>query len=256
MLQVHDLAFGYEAQNIFQDISFELPKGKIVCIAGPNGTGKTTLMKCIAGVFKPRAGHVTIDGVDTRTIECRRLATLLGYAAQNAATKFPATVFEVVLAGRRPYMGWRPAQKDLQLAAEKLEQLDLEHLAMRDMAGLSGGQAQKVMLARALAQETPYLILDEPTSNLDIRHQLDMLETISELVRTRHMGILLIIHDLNLAARYCDTIIMLHQGSVYCRGSAEEVLTPKTMAEVYGVQANLLHNNGQLHIHVMHTLSR
>lgn len=254
MLRVHDLAFGYGAHPIFKNISLEVSKGHIVCIAGPNGTGKTTLVKCIAGIFKPLAGHVTIDGVDTREMERRQLASLLGYVPQNIPSRFPATVFETVLAGRRPHMGWRPSKHDLQLAAEKLAQLDLEHLAMRDMTSLSGGQAQKVMLARALAQETPYLILDEPTSNLDVRHQLDLLETIARLARERGLGVLLIIHDLNLAARYCDTIVMLHRGDVYCSGSAEEVITEKTMADVYGVQTDIRHSHGHVHMHVLRSL--
>ena len=254
MLRVHDLAFGYGAHLIFKNISLEVSKGHIVCIAGPNGTGKTTLVKCIAGIFKPLAGRVTIDGADTRKMERKQLATLLGYVPQNIPSRFPATVFETVLAGRRPHMGWRPSKHDLQLAAEKLAQLGLEHLAMRDMTSLSGGQAQKVMLARALAQETPYLILDEPTRNLDVRHQLDLLETITKMARERGLGVLLIIHDLNLAARYCDTIVMLHRGDVYCSGSAEEVITEKTMADVYGVQTDIRHSHGHVHMHVLRSL--
>ncbi|MDO5652660.1 MAG: ABC transporter ATP-binding protein [Brachymonas sp.] len=255
MLRVHKLGFGYGAQPIFTDISLELAQGHIVCIAGPNGTGKTTLVKCIAGIFKPQAGHVTVDGTDTREIERKQLATLLGYVPQSIPAKFPATVFETVLSGRRPHMGWRPSKHDMQLAAEKLAQLNLEHLAMRDMASLSGGQAQKVMLARALAQETPYLILDEPTSALDVRHQLDILETITQLARARGLGVLLIIHDLNLAARYSDSIVMLHQGHVHCCGTAEQVITEKTMAEVYGVQADIRHSHGHVHMHVLRSLS-
>ena len=255
MLQVSDLAFGYGAQRIFSGISLELPKGQMVCIAGPNGTGKTTLVKCIAGIFRPQTGCVTIDGVDTRQIERKRLAGLLGYVPQNVSSRFPATVFEMVLAGRRPHMGWRPSKKDLEITAAKIQQLQLEHLAMRDMTSLSGGQAQKVMLARALAQETPYLLLDEPTSNLDVRHQLDILETISQLVRNKGLGVLVIIHDLNLAARYCDSIVMLHQGGVFCAGKPETVITAQTMADVYGVEAEVRVQAGQLHMQVLRSLA-
>lgn len=255
MLKVHDLTFCYGAHAIFSNISLELAKGHMVCIAGPNGTGKTTLVKCIAGIFKPQKGHVTIDGVDTRQMPRRELSGLLGYVPQNVMSKFPATVFEVVLAGRRPHMGWRPSKSDLKLAAEKLAQLNLGHLAMRDMGSLSGGQAQKVMLARALAQETPYLILDEPTSSLDVRHQLDILETITTLVRERGLGVLIIIHDLNLAARYCDHIVMLHQGRVFCQGKPADVITPQTIADVYGVEAEVRHSNGCVHMQVLRALA-
>lgn len=255
MLKVHDLTFGYGTHAIFSSISLELAKGHMVCIAGPNSTGKTTLMKCIAGIFKPQKGHVTIDGVDTRQMPRRELSGLLGYVSQNVMSKFPATVFEVVLAGRRPHMGWRPSKNDLKLAAEKMAQLNLGHLAMRDMGSLSGGQAQKVMLARALAQETPYLILDEPTSSLDVRHQLDILETITTLVHERGLGVLIIIHDLNLAARYCDHIVMLHQGRVFCQGKPADVITPQTMADVYGVEAEVRHSNGCVHMQVLRALA-
>ncbi|MDO4794538.1 MAG: ABC transporter ATP-binding protein [Brachymonas sp.] len=254
LLQAHDLAFGYGTQRIFSGISLDLPRGRMVCIAGPNGTGKTTLVKCMAGIFRPQAGHVSIDGVDTRQLPRRELASLLGYVPQNIPSRFPATVFETVLAGRRPHMGWRPSQHDLQLAADKLRQLHLQDLAMRDMASLSGGQAQKVMLARALAQETPYLMLDEPTSSLDVRHQLEILDTIRALARERDLGVLIIIHDLNLAARYCDQIVMLHQGRVFCQGKPADVITPQTMADVYGVEAEVRHSNGCLHMQVLRAL--
>lgn len=255
MLKTHELTFGYAgARPVFSHISLEVPRGHMVCIAGPNGTGKTTLVKCVAGIFKPQKGHVTIDGVDTRQMPSRQLASWLGYVPQNAANKFPATVFEVVLAGRRPHMGWQPSKNDLQRAAEKLEQLNLGHLAMRDMSSLSGGQAQKVMLARALAQETPYLILDEPTSSLDVRHQLEILETITALARERGLGVLIILHDLNLAARYCDHIVILHQGRVFCSGRPADVITQQTMADVYGVEAEVRHSNGCVHLQVLRAL--
>ena len=256
MLQVHELTFSYGAQRIFKDVSLQLAKGHIVCVAGPNGTGKTTLVKCIAGIFKPQAGSVSIDGVDVRHMDRRAIASSLGYVPQSILAKFPATVFEAVLSGRRPHMSWRPSPADMEKAAEKLAQLGLEHLAMRDMACLSGGQAQKVMLARALAQETPYLLLDEPTSSLDVRHQLDILETIAALACEKGLGVLMIVHDLNLAARYCDHMLMLHQGGVYASGRPEEVITAKTMADVYGVQADIRHNYGHVFVHVLHSLPR
>ena len=251
MLQAQQLAFGYGKQPLFQNISLDIARGQIVSLAGPNGTGKTTLVKCIAGIFTPQSGHVLIDGSDTRVLSRLQLASLLSYVPQNIPAKFPATVFETVLAGRRPHMGWRPSRKDLELAAEKLSALHLEHLCGRDMGSLSGGQAQKVMLARALAQDTPYLILDEPTSSLGVRHQLELLETVAQLARDKGMGVLLIIHDLNLAARYSDAIVLLHRGSVHCCGSAEEVITEKNMAEVYGVQTDIRRSHGHVHMHVL-----
>ena len=256
LLQVHALSFAYDAQPIFSDIALELAPGQVVCIAGPNGTGKTTLVKCIAGILRPQHGRVVVQGTDTQQMTPRERARLLGYVPQSIAGRFAATVFETVLAGRRPHMSWRPSQADMQMAAVHLARLNLQHLAMRDMGSLSGGQAQKVMLARALAQETPCLILDEPTSSLDVRHQLEILETIRQLAREKNLGVLIIIHDLNLAARYCDQIVMLHQGAVYARGTPAQVITATTMAEVYGVEADIQHCNGSLHLHVLHALNQ
>ncbi len=148
----------------------------------------------------------------------KQLATYIGYVPQSIPVRFPANVFETILAGRRPHISWHPSNKDLDRTAEIIEEMNLTDLAMRDMARLSGGQAQKVLLARALAQDTPYLILDEPTSSLDLRHQLEILETISGLAKNKGLGVMMAMHDLNLAARFSDTIMMLHQG----KSSAQE----------------------------------
>jgi iron complex transport system ATP-binding protein len=181
----------------------------------------------------------------------RELAKYLGYVPQNMLVKFPMTVFEMVLTGRKPYLTWRPSEQDLRITANILHEMGIEDLAMRDVEQLSGGQAQKVLLARALAQEPEYLLLDEPTSNLDLRHQLEVLNMITALVKRKGIGAMMAMHDLNLAARFSDTILMLKEGKIFSMGTPSEVITPKNIREVYGVEVVVRRDNGYPHIEAL-----
>lgn len=248
MLEVMDLAFNYNGVRVLDNIEARVTKGCILSIVGPNGAGKTTLLKCIARVIKADRGAVLIEERDTFHLPRKELAKLLGYVPQNIPAKFPMTVFETVLAGRRPYLAWRPARQDLNRTAEIIAEMNLTDLAMRDMDQLSGGQAQKVLLARALVQETCYLLLDEPTSSLDLRHQLEVLELVANLAKNKRIGVMMAMHDLNLAARFSDEIMMLHRGRIFCSGPPREVITPANIREVYGVEAGVRWENGYLHI--------
>jgi iron complex transport system ATP-binding protein len=248
MLEVVDLSFDYNAATVFQNISIKVERSRVLSIVGPNGTGKTTFLKCLTGILKAKRGKVLIEGRHARRMTHKQLATYLGYVPQNIPVRFPANVFETILAGRRPHISWRPSNKDLDRTAEIIEEMNLTDLAMRDMARLSGGQAQKVLLARALAQDTPYLILDEPTSSLDLRHQLEILETISGLAKNKGLGVMMAMHDLNLAARFSDVIMMLHQGKIFCSGKPSAVITPENISQVYGVDAAVRQENGYLQI--------
>ena len=256
MLTVDALCFSYNGTRVLQNIGGGVEKGCILSIVGPNGAGKTTLLKCIARILRPTGGSVCIEDRDTAGMPRRELARHLGYVPQNMPTRFSVTVFDTVLAGRRPYLAWRPSCNDIRRTAEIIAAMDLSDLAMRDMAQLSGGQAQKVMLARALAQETPYLLLDEPTSSLDLRHQLEMLEVIAGLVKNKAMGAVMAMHDLNLAARFSDTIMMLYRGKIFRRGTPRQVMTPENINTVYGVEAVVRQENGYLHIQPLRCAGR
>ncbi len=248
MLEIKNLSFDYNDTRIFEGVSINVEKYCILSVVGPNGAGKTTLLKCVTGILRPGSGKVLVEGQDTLLMRCRDLARYIGYVPQNIPVKFPASVFETVLAGRRPHISWRPSRTDLERTAEIIEEMNLADLAMRDMGRLSGGQAQKVLLARALAQDTPYLLLDEPTSSLDLRHQLELLETIAKLAGNKGLGVMMAMHDLNLASRFSDTIMMLHQGKIFCSGKPSEVMTSENIAEVYGVEAAVRRENGHLQI--------
>jgi len=252
MLHIIDLFFNYGSMRVLEGIEAKVEGSRILSIVGPNGAGKTTLLKCILRILKPVRGSILIEERDTAYMSRKKLAKSLGYVPQNMTAKFPMTVFEMVLTGRKPYLSWRPSEHDLRITANILHEMDIEDLAMRDMEQLSGGQAQKVLLARALAQEPEYLLLDEPTSNLDLRHQLEVLDMITTLVKSKGIGAMMAMHDLNLAARFSDTILMLKEGKVFSIGTPFEVITPKTIREVYGVEVVVRKDNGYPHIQALH----
>lgn len=256
MLQVSDLAFSYNGAPILKGIGANVKKGCVVTIVGPNGVGKTTLLKCIARILKPSEGAVRIENQNAGGMSRKQLARWVGYVPQSTPSGFSMTVFETILAGRRPHMAWRPAEKDLQRTAQIIKEMKLDDLAMREMGGLSGGQAQKVMLARALAQESDYLLLDEPTSSLDLHHQLDVLEMVTALVKTKGVGVLMAMHDLNLAARFSHTILMMHAGGIFCQGMPSEVITPGNIRTVYGVEAVVRQDNGYPHVQPLRCVQR
>lgn len=248
MLRIADLVFNYNGSPILKGVAAEVARGSMTAIAGPNGAGKTTLLKCIARVLKPCRGAVMIEARNAVDISRKELSRRIGYVPQNTPLRFPMTVFETILTGRRPHMTWRPSGNDLQRTAQIIREMNLGQLAMREMNRLSGGQAQKVMIARALAQEPDYLLLDEPTSSLDLHHQLDVLELVAALVAERGVGVLMAMHDLNLAARFAHTIFMMQGGRIVCQGTPLEVITPQTIRDIYGVEAVVRRDNGYPHI--------
>jgi len=244
MLSINGLDFRYKNISALEDVGIELNKGEVLSIVGPNGAGKTTLLKCILGIVKPDKGTVLIDGRDASRMKRLNLAKCISYVPQASPSKFPISVFDVVLMGRRPYIVWKPSKKDLEVVADLLKSMGLEDVALRDFDQLSGGQKQKVLLARAFAQDTDYLLLDEPTSNLDLKHQMEVMEMISSMVKKKEAAAILAIHDLNLASRFSDTIIMLNAGKIVCTGKPLQVMTANNIRSVYGVEAMINTDNG------------
>ena len=171
------------------------------------------------------------------------IAKEIGYVPQTSSSAQALTVFEVVLMGRRPHIGWQSSDKDIEKAWEVLGLLKIEHLAMRSFNELSGGEQQRVIIARSLAQEAKVLLLDEPTSNLDIRHQLEVMELSRELVGKQQLAVVVAIHDLNLASRYCDKIVMMKKGQIVAAGKPTDVLTPENIKSVYGVEVAVNYHN-------------
>ncbi|HDH97940.1 MAG TPA: ABC transporter ATP-binding protein [Deltaproteobacteria bacterium] len=248
MLKVQGLFFRYKNINALKDVGIGLNKGEVLSIVGPNGAGKTTLLKCILGIVKPVKGSILIDGKDASRMKRLNLAKCIGYVPQASPSKFPISVFDAVLMGRRPYIVWKPSKKDLEVVADLLKSMDLEDVALRDFDQLSGGQKQKVLLARAFAQDTDYLLLDEPTSNLDLKHQMEVMEMISGMVKRKGMAAMLAMHDLNLASRFSDRMVMLNAGKVFCTGEPLQVMTVKNIRSVYGVESEISLSNGHPYI--------
>jgi len=247
-LKVKDVEFSYASVPVLKDICIELAASKILGVVGPNGAGKSTLIRCLNRILKPQRGIILLDERDIKEMRRMELAKKMGYITQSTSQVFPATVFDTVLMGRRPHLSWRSTEKDEEKVLDMLQVLNIENLAMRDINELSGGQQQKVFIARALVQEPDVLLLDEPTSNLDIRHQLEVMEIIKNIVREKGISAIMAIHDLNLALRYADRIIMMNSGTVFAAGDPVSVLTPDNIRQVYGVEAEVNNNNGRPYI--------
>ena len=247
-VKVEDLYFSYPGKDVLKGINLELQEQEIMCIVGPNGSGKSTLVKCIEGLQHPGAGRIYFNEWDASGLSRLDTARLIGYVPQCSNQLFSATVFDTVLMGRKPHYAWRSSDEDIDIVIDILRLMELDELAMNEYNNLSGGQQQRVLVARALAQQPRLLLLDEPTSALDIAHQLEVMEVIHALVHRHGIGVIMVIHDLNLASRYADRILMLHEGTVFASGSAEETLTESNIENVYGVEANIHSHDGILSV--------
>ncbi|MBC5580023.1 ABC transporter ATP-binding protein [Anaerofilum sp. BX8] len=242
-LEIKDLCFAYGTHEIVQNVSFEAEEGQILAVLGINGVGKSTMLRCINRINRPRSGKITVGGKDVARMDGATLAKHIGYVSQNCEFS-ESTVFDAVLLGRKPFIQWDVTGHDLEIVQEVLGLLSLEGYAMRSVNELSGGERQKVAIARALAQQTPVLLFDEPTSNLDLKNQLEVLQTIRTIVREKGLTAVVTIHDLNLALRFADRFLIMKEGRVYADGGAEAVNTA-AIREVYGVRAAVMECSGR-----------
>ena len=243
-LEVKDLCFGYTSTPILKNINLNASPGEITAILGPNGAGKSTLLKCIAGLLKPKSGTILIDGRDVREFKREEIVKIVSYIPQDHSIRAVLTVFEVVLLGRIHSLSWKVSDRDLEITLKTLKDLGIEKFASRYIDELSGGQRQMVFIAQALVREPKVLLLDEPVSNLDIKHQLEILDLIRKITNENNITTLIILHDLNLAARYADKIVVLRRGEIYANGKPEHVLTEKMIKDVYGVYAKVDNDDG------------
>lgn len=237
-IRLEKLAFNYGKSFVLNGISTRLEPGRIVAVCGPNGAGKSTLIKCINRIL-PSKGRILLSEKDINTLKMPQISKLLGYVPQDNTQVFSITVFDMVMMGRRPHIGWRSRKEDREKVLDVLEVMGLSHLGLRDFNQLSGGQQQKVIIARALVQEPEVLLLDEPTSSLDLGHQLEVMALMQCLAAEKKMLVVMSVHDLNLAAWYADQILMLKNGQVTCSGTPVEVMTPENILAVYGVVAQV-----------------
>jgi len=246
LLEVDKLTFGYDPQDIFKNISFQVKKGEVFFLLGPNGCGKTTLLDCILGLLKPKGGDIRLNGKDTKGTRCDHIAKQLAYVPQSHEKTFPYTVLDIVLMGRASYIGMfgSPSEQDIDFAEEALELVGIIHLKDRRYTQLSGGEGQLVMIARSLAQKTPLIIMDEPTSHLDFKHEMVILETIVELVRDTGISIIMATHFPNHAFyfennRVNTRVALMNQGTFLVSGTPTDVISEENLWWLYNINARV-----------------
>lgn len=230
-----NLSYGYQEQSVFKNLSFVVPKGGFFIIIGPNGSGKTTLMKVISGIKRPDKGKLYISGKAIEQYSRRSLAKTLAMAPQMTSMDFPFTVAEVVLMGRSPHKGLLgfDSQADLQAAHQAMTFTGVEHLSERKHTQLSGGEQQRVLIARAICQEPEIILLDEPTASLDLAHQVRVMDLMEQLQKEKGVTIIMVSHDINLACMYAQTLLLLKDGKIVSIGSPEQVLNYETLEKAY-----------------------
>ena len=247
-IDIEGVSFSYGSTPVLDDITLEIEGAQVVSILGPNGVGKSTLIHCMNKILTPTKGTVYLDGKDVREYSLKEVAKHVGYVPYSSSDTFPLTVVDTVLLGRHPHAGWKTTDEDLEIVYDTLRKLGIEDLAMRFFNELSAGQHQKVMLARGLVQRPEVLLLDEPTSNLDVKHQLGISRMLKKLSHEENILVIMISHDLNIAAKYSDYIIMMHDGGIYDVGLPSEVITAANIKAVYGVDATIVDDDGTPHV--------
>ncbi|MBC9733421.1 ABC transporter ATP-binding protein [Nocardioides marmotae] len=242
MISAHDIAFAYGRRTVLDGVDLDAPHGQVLGLVGPNGSGKTTLLRTLYASLKPRSGAVLIDGDQLGDLPAREVARRVAVVVQETPGDLPLLVSDMVLLGRTPHRSGfgRNGAEDERIAADALAQVGALHLADQPFDGLSGGERQRVLIARALAQESTHLLLDEPTNHLDVRYQHEVLDLARRLAVENHQTVVVILHDLNLAASYCDRVALLHRGRVVAAGTPAHVLTPEHLEPVYEVAVRRL----------------
>lgn len=238
MIEVKSVSFSYDKQWVLQDVSFRVDKGEFIGLIGPNGSGKTTLLKILYRLLSPQKGEVLFELVPLKRMDRKDIAKRMGVVAQETHLLFPFRAMEVVLMGRSPYLGHLmfEREKDLEIARKAMEWTETLPFSERPIDELSGGERKRVFIARALAQEPEVILLDEPTANLDIHHQVDFLDLILTLNRERGLTIIMASHDMNIASEFCDRLILLREGRIYKIGTPHEVITKENIERVYGCE--------------------
>ena len=243
MIKIKNISFSYAGNEVLKDISFDVLPGECVGILGTNGAGKSTLITCLNKIRIPKTGTVYIDSQNVLKMGRLETARRISYVAQKNEIS-QITVFDSVLLGRKPYIKWTVSQEDIDLCDAMIEQMGLSKFKLNYINELSGGELQKVMLARAFVQQPKLLLLDEPTSNLDPKNQYEMLALVQKMIQDRNISALIVIHDLSLALRYCNKFVFIREGVVYRHGD-ESIITEETISTVYGITAAIAEVNGR-----------
>ena len=243
-IKFENVSFGYtRKKQALKDVSLTLPSGKLVAVIGPNGSGKTTLTKQINQILVPQSGRVSLSDVDIASMSAADMARTVAYVPQMTGGIMAGSVMDTVMLGRKPYIKWKPSDEDVEIVSQCLMRFHLEEIAQRDFNALSGGQKQTVLIARALAQTPRVYLFDEPVSFLDVRNQLEIMTAARELVDRDGKTVIMVLHDLNMALRFADHVIIMKEGKVFAQGVPAEVITEENIFAVYGTHAEI--KNGE-----------
>jgi len=243
MLEVKNLSVAYGARQVLREVSFDLPAGCILAVIGPNGAGKTTLIRALSGIVRPQSGQIRVDGRDLGLLSAPERARHMAVVPQARQLPPAFSAWETVLLGRTPHLNWlgQTSRQDEAIARQAMERTSTSGLADRPVGELSGGEQQRLLLARALAQAAPILLMDEPTAHLDLQFQFGLLEEVRNLARQDNLAVLVVLHDLNLVARYADRVALLVDGQARALGTPAEVLTGELLSEAYHIPLEVLH---------------
>ncbi|MBE6483840.1 MAG: ATP-binding cassette domain-containing protein [Actinomycetaceae bacterium] len=239
MIRLHGLTKKYGGRAVVDNVSLAFPTGGITSLIGANGAGKSTLLHMTSRLVAPDAGRVELDGRDIRTLDSMRVARHLAILRQTNTITARLRVRELVEFGRYPYSRGRLTGEDREVVARAMHQMNLEHLAGRFLEQLSGGERQRAFVAMVLAQETDYLLLDEPLNNLDLKHSVDMMSALRKVAGELDRTVLIVVHDINIASAYSDRIVAMKDGRVVADGAPDDVVNPEQLAEIYGIDAEV-----------------
>ncbi|ADE56203.1 ABC transporter ATP-binding protein [Aminobacterium colombiense] len=237
ILSVDDLHFSYGETPILKNISLSVKNQEMVMILGPNGSGKTTLLRCLNGINRPQKGTITLEDKNMRRMSGREIARRIGYVPQSSE-KVRLTAFDAILLGRRPYVGWRLAESDIKKVDAIIHTLGLDELALRYLDEMSGGELQKVTIARALVQEPRILLLDEPISSLDVKNQIEIMETMKHIIKGHGLSAVMSLHDLTMALRYGDRFVFMKKGEIRYILARDEI-SPQVIADIYDISVDI-----------------
>ena len=244
ILEIKDLNFSWGNNHVLRDINVNISPNELVAVLGVNGAGKSTLLKCINRILKSDSGSINLLEQDVNGLSLIDLSKKVSYVPQSVRTSFSMDVFDVVLLGRRPHISWRISEDDRDKVSSTLRSLGLEDFSFRKFDQLSGGERQRVIIAKAIAQDSSLLLMDEPTSDLDLKNQLETMKSLRKIISNKdaEKSALIAIHDINIAARFADRILLLHNGKIFASGTPREVLTKDNIAEVFSVDAEIIDN--------------